>query len=52
MNTFGKNIRISLFGESHGKHIGVTIDGFPSNIIIDEELIKRDDISIIAFILK
>ena len=42
MNTFGKNIRISLFGESHGKYIGVTIDGFPSNIIIDEELIKEN----------
>lgn len=42
MNTFGKNIRISIFGESHGKCIGITIDGIPSNLTLDEELIKRN----------
>ena len=40
MNTFGKNIRISLFGESHGKYIGLVIDGIPSGITLDEKLIK------------
>lgn len=42
MNTFGKNIRISLFGESHGECLGVTIDGLPSNITINEQLIKTN----------
>ena len=29
MNTFGRIFRISIFGESHGPMIGVTIDGCP-----------------------
>lgn len=32
MNTFGNIFRISIFGESHGKNIGVTIDGCPAGI--------------------
>lgn len=41
MNTFGKNIRISIFGESHGKYIGLTIDGLPPKFRIDEDAIKK-----------
>lgn len=37
---WGNNIKISIFGESHGKAIGVTIDGLPSGEAIDlEELL-------------
>ncbi|MEW5845288.1 MAG: chorismate synthase [Bacteroidota bacterium] len=32
MNTFGRIIRISVFGESHGPMVGVTIDGLPHGI--------------------
>jgi len=30
MNTFGKLFRISIFGESHGNGVGITIDGVPA----------------------
>jgi chorismate synthase len=32
MNTFGQIFRVSIFGESHGKWVGVTIDGCPAGI--------------------
>jgi len=32
MNTFGRIFRVSLFGESHGTSVGVTIDGCPAGI--------------------
>ena len=36
MNTFGHNFRLSLFGESHGKAVGVVIDGIPAGIPLSE----------------
>lgn len=41
-NTFGKNLRLTTFGESHGKAIGGILDGFPSNIQIDFEAIQNE----------
>jgi len=41
-NSFGDLFRITTFGESHGKAIGVIIDGCPSNITIDEEFIQSE----------
>lgn len=41
-NTFGQLFRISTFGESHGKAIGVIIDGCPPNIDIDLEFIQGE----------
>ena len=32
MNTFGKNFKITSFGESHGKALGVVIDGCPADL--------------------
>jgi chorismate synthase len=38
-NTFGRHISVTLFGESHGAAIGAVIDGMPSGVRIDYELI-------------
>jgi chorismate synthase len=32
MNTFGKAFRVSIFGESHGTNVGITIDGCPAGL--------------------
>ena len=34
---YGKNIKISIFGQSHSPAIGVTIDGLPAGVKIDME---------------
>ncbi|NLZ30326.1 MAG: chorismate synthase, partial [Methanomicrobiales archaeon] len=38
MNTFGRSFRCTTFGESHGKAVGVVIDGCPPGI----DLIESD----------
>ena len=40
-NTFGNNISITLFGESHGQAIGAVVDGIPAGIKIDTDYINR-----------
>ncbi len=32
MNNFGKIFRISIFGESHGNSVGITLDGVPAGL--------------------
>ncbi|HWR60097.1 MAG TPA: chorismate synthase [Clostridia bacterium] len=39
---WGNCIRISIFGESHGKAIGINIDGLKAGILLDHEYIKRE----------
>lgn len=41
-NSFGEIFRFTTFGESHGKAIGVVIDGVPAGIEFDEELLKNE----------
>ncbi|MEK6476353.1 chorismate synthase [Catalinimonas sp. 4WD22] len=41
-NSFGNLFKITTFGESHGKSIGVIIDGCPAGMPLDEALIQKD----------
>lgn len=41
-NNFGTNISMTIFGESHGPCIGITLDGLPAGFKIDLERIKED----------
>ena len=41
-NTFGKLFRITTFGESHGRAIGVIIDGCPAGLSFDQEFVQSE----------
>jgi len=42
MNTFGRIFKINIFGESHGKGVGINIDGCPPGINLCEEDLLAD----------
>ena len=35
MNTFGRNFRVTTFGESHGPAVGAVVDGCPSGVPLE-----------------
>ena len=41
-DTWGNNVKISIFGESHGAAIGVVIDGLPAGVALDMEHIRKE----------
>lgn len=41
MFTIGNSLKLTIFGSSHGKYIGGTIDGIPSGIYIDRDYINK-----------
>ncbi len=41
-NTFGTLFKISTFGESHGKGIGVVIDGCPAGLTVNEAFLQNE----------
>ena len=41
-NTFGRLLRLTTFGESHGPALGGVIDGFPAGIAIDMDFIRSE----------
>ncbi len=42
MNTWGNKLKISIFGESHGKGLGVVLDGIPSGLFLDMDFIRSE----------
>ena len=42
MNSFGRLFRISIYGESHGKEVGILIDGCPAGLSLDEADFEKD----------
>lgn len=42
MNTWGKNIKLAIFGESHGAAIGIVIDGLPPGFAPDMDELRRE----------
>ena len=37
MNSFGRIFRVTIFGESHGPQVGITIDGCPAGLPLTED---------------
>ena len=40
MNTLGKNIRLTSYGESHGEVVGAILDGFPAGFSLNVDYIQ------------
>ena len=42
MNTFGGKFKVSIFGESHGRAVGIVVDGVPAGISLSEQDFSED----------
>lgn len=42
MNRFGRIFNVTIYGESHGKEVGIIIDGCPPGIPVSEDLMLPD----------
>jgi chorismate synthase len=42
MNSFGRNFRVQILGQSHGEYVGIVIDGCPPGIPVKVEDFKED----------
>ena len=40
-STFGENLKLSIFGQSHGAGIVMTLDGIPAGLPVDLEELQR-----------
>lgn len=41
-NSFGKIFQVITFGESHGRTVGVVVDGVPAGLPLDEEDVQKE----------
>ncbi|MDR1482780.1 MAG: chorismate synthase [Synergistaceae bacterium] len=42
MNTWGNGIRLSIFGESHGRAVGIVIDGLPAGEPVEMDKVSSE----------
>ena len=40
-STYGENLKLSIFGQSHGAAIGMTLDGIPAGLPVDTEKLQQ-----------
>jgi chorismate synthase len=40
-STYGENLKLTIFGQSHGPAIGMTMDGIPAGLPVDLEELQR-----------
>ena len=40
-STYGEKIKLSIFGQSHGAAIGMTLDGIPAGLPVDTEILQE-----------
>ena len=40
-STYGEHLKLSIFGQSHGAAIGMTLDGIPAGLPVDPEQLQR-----------
>ena len=40
-STYGDNLKLSIFGQSHGPAIGMTLDGIPAGLPVDMESLQQ-----------
>ena len=39
-STYGEHLKLSIFGQSHGAAIGMTMDGIPAGLPVDEDVLQ------------
>ena len=39
-STYGENLKLSIFGQSHGAAVGMTLDGIPAGLPVDSEALQ------------
>ena len=40
-STYGENLKLSIFGQSHGQGIGMTLDGIPAGLAVDLDQLQQ-----------
>ena len=40
-STYGEHLKLSVFGQSHGPAVGMTLDGIPAGLPVDAEKLQR-----------
>lgn len=40
--TWGRKVKMTIFGESHGRAIGLVVDGLPPGLAVDEDFLRAE----------